>query len=942
MKPLQLVMHAFGPYAGRTEVDFTKLGTEGLYLITGDTGAGKTTIFDAITYALYGAASGEIRDNASMFRSKYAQEGEPTYVEFTFAYRDKVYTVKRNPEYLQPKKRGTGFTTKKAEAELLFGDGRPPITRTRDVTTAICDLIGLDYEQFTRIAMIAQGDFKKILIAGTEERIKIFRKIFHTEFYQRLQMQLKEMTTEQSKVYEELQRSLRQELSNASYDQESPLGGEYSLLEKGGFVGQVERALEILQLFIGQQALALTEKNKLLAQLEGELEQVKSRLVQAQHYASLKQNYQQQQELATTLQPQVEVAQQQREQAAQAAQQTEALTAEQHRYEGEQEKFRQIEKESTKLINMDSKLLRLEQQFAKAEQAVKTIQEQVAAGEKQLKEAQEAQLQLVQCEKQSSQVELELSKYSGLLQAEAKCKELKLQLEAKQQEYLQAMATSQQLQESYGLMEKAFLDGQAGILAERLEQGKPCPVCGSCSHPQPAVAGGQVPDKKKLDMEKKKLHQAESQASTLSGQAGGLKQRLEEEKAHFLQVGCELLQLPETTEIPQLYAMAKKNYSSLQEQAQGLQGRARSLGLLAGRVKTLEQGCQRLQQQEKEQQEQVQALAREQAAAKGQQEELQQQVERLAQDLGLTQGRAGEILAIVQASLQALQQKAESCRQQRLTLEKELQQAEQHYQQLHTRYTAALGGAQGLAKELEALPQVEATGLMEQQAALNQQRQLVQAQQQELFAQHRQNSQIHQKVAQQQAQVIVEEQRFQLLKALSDTANGRLTGKQRIELETFIQMHYFDRIIDLANVRLMGMTSGHYELKREEEGASVRGNAKSGLELSVIDHYNGTERSVKTLSGGETFLASLALALGLADQVQCSTGGIKLDTMFVDEGFGSLDDNSLKQAVETLLGLSENNRLVGIISHVSELQEMIDKKIKVTKQRQGSSIQVIS
>ena len=675
---------------------------------------------------------------------------------------------------------------------------------------------------------------------------------------------------------------------------------------------------------------------------EKELKQVQDQLIQAQHYANLEADCQRQQRLLQELEPQLEQAQLTSQRAAKEAEQGEALTEEQHRYEREQEKFRQIEAEGNKLVNMETSLHRLELQRAQTEQKMVQLQAQVEAGEKQLKEAQEAQLQLAQCEKQTSQIALEINKYQNLLSSMQQGGQLKQQLEQKQQDYQKAEVTRDQLRLRYEALEKAFLDGQAGLLAQHLQPGIPCPVCGATEHPCPAIAAGELPDKKKLDTEKKKLDQAEGQVSRLSGEAGGLRQRLAEEKERFLHIGCELLQLPSTTEVGELYSLAKENYQRLEQESRELEERGRQLTKLAGRVQALEGSCQQLQQQQKELQDALQEQERALAAAKGQQEELTQQVDRLAQELGLAQGKAGEILKIVQDSLVALQQKAEGCKCQRLQLEQQAQLAEKRYQQLQTEYAAAKGGVAGLAKQLAGLQKVEAEGLLEQQSLWNSKKQAAQRLQQELFAQYKQNSTIHSKVAKQQEQVVVAEQRLQLLKALSDTAMGKLTGKQKIELETFIQMHYFDRIIELANVRLMGMTGGHYELKREEEGASVRGNAKSGLELSVIDHYNGTERSVKTLSGGETFLASLALALGLADQVQCSTGGIKLDTMFVDEGFGSLDDSSLKQAVETLLGLSENNRLVGIISHVSELQEMIDKKIKVTKQRNGSSIQVIS
>ena len=205
MKPVKLIMSAFGPYADRTEIDFECFGESGLYLITGDTGAGKTTIFDAITFALYGEASGGVR-TSDMFRSKYAGDGVPTYVEYTFSYHGKQYRVTRNPEYMQPKKRGTGYTLRKAEAELIYPDGRPPVTKISDVNRAVTELVGLDRKQFSQIAMIAQGDFQKLLLADTKERSNIFRQIFNTALYQRVQEQLKAEVRQQEQEYHEIDR----------------------------------------------------------------------------------------------------------------------------------------------------------------------------------------------------------------------------------------------------------------------------------------------------------------------------------------------------------------------------------------------------------------------------------------------------------------------------------------------------------------------------------------------------------------------------------------------------------------------------------------------------------------------------------------------------------------------------------------------------------------
>ena len=261
MKPEKLVISAFGPYADRTEIDFTKLGGQGIYLITGDTGAGKTTIFDAITFALYGEASGQVRDSA-MFRSKYAAEEIETYVEFLFSWRGKSYQVIRNPEYLARKKRGTGYTVRKSDATLVYPDERQPVTKAKEVTRAVTELLGLDYRQFTQIAMIAQGDFQKLLLAGTAQRGEIFRQLFHTELYQSLQLKLKDAVKMQWKQYDELRRSISQYLNGIRYGQEAEeLTEKLEEMKKSGFDGRVVEGLELL--------LELTEREKeFLMQLE--------------------------------------------------------------------------------------------------------------------------------------------------------------------------------------------------------------------------------------------------------------------------------------------------------------------------------------------------------------------------------------------------------------------------------------------------------------------------------------------------------------------------------------------------------------------------------------------------------------------------------------------------------------------------------------------------
>lgn len=285
MKPRKLVISAFGPYAGRIEVDFEKLGSQGLYLITGDTGAGKTTIFDAITFALYGEASGEVRQ-PGMFRSKYAKAETPTFVELTFLYQGKAYTVNRNPEYLRPKGRGTGFTTQKGDARLIYPDGRQPVTRSREVTRAVTELIGLDYQQFTQIAMIAQGDFQKLLFAGTAQRSEIFRQIFHTGLYQELQNRLKDAVRKRWKDYDEIRRSINQYLSGVVCEENPGLAVELEELKKTKLEGKVARGLELLEVLLAQDQSSLQAMNRQIEELEQKIQ------AEDQHLGKIRRNQQ--------------------------------------------------------------------------------------------------------------------------------------------------------------------------------------------------------------------------------------------------------------------------------------------------------------------------------------------------------------------------------------------------------------------------------------------------------------------------------------------------------------------------------------------------------------------------------------------------------------------------------------------------------------------------
>lgn len=595
MRPLNLTMSAFGPYAGRTTVDFSVLGTSGLYLITGDTGAGKTTIFDAITYALYGEASGESRES-SMLRSKYAAPETPTFVELTFLNGGKTYTVRRNPEYTRPKTRGTGTTVQKADAELTMPDGRI-ITKARDVTAAMTDIVGVDREQFARIAMIAQGEFRKLLLAQTDERKAIFRQIFHTGQYQALQNRLKEEAAALDRQCGELEAGLRQAAGSIRCDAPETLPDALD----------TDALLAALDTLLHADEAALTQAQAEHAETETQREQVLSDLGKA-----------------------------------------EALEAARGK-------------------------------LAEAESAWTEAQAEMKAAQAALDTA------------TASQPEIQ-SRRQGITRLE------------------DALRRYEQLD---------TLRAQAEAERKRLAQKR-----------------------SDLDAARARTDAAAKALETARGKLSGQ---------------------------PKLAVRA---------------------------------------------------------------EQLQRQISTC--DARLEQNRAARTA-------------------------------------IDTR--------------------------RQQHAAVR--------------------------------------ARWQWVHALAATANGAVPGKEKIMLETYIQTAYFDRILGRANTRLLIMSGGQYELRRCARAGDNR--SQTGLELEVIDHYNGTARSVKTLSGGETFAASLSLALGLSDEVQATAGGVQLEAMFVDEGFGSLDSEALQQALAALVGVSGGSRIVGIISHVAELKDRIDRQIIVTKDRSGGS-----
>ena len=928
MRPLRLTLSAFGPYAAETTLDLEKLGKGGLYLITGDTGAGKTTLFDAITYALYDHSSSGIREG-SMLRCKYADDKTPTFVELEFEVHGVRYTVRRNPEYQRPKARGEGMTTEKADATLTYPDTRPPVTKAKDVTAAVQEIIGLDYNQFSQIVLIAQGQFTKLLNASTEERSRIFRKLFRTQRYAQLQERL------QAEVA-----ALNQQRAAQNAKLDSLLGGlqfapddpDAEALRALCAQTVPETALALLDALTARQAAALEEAGTALQTTEAQLNTVQQQLGAAAQAQQLAQQLAARQAELAAAKPALDAARTEADRHAGDAAQLDALTA-------------QVTQAQTALAAYDAlDALCRQQNEARdaarlaAAQAKKrrtqldSLNAELAAAESALAALADADTRLLALQNRSAQLAQRGEALEKLEQRLADCQRQAKTAHTAQESYRTAATAQDEAHARRDALGRAFLDAQAGLLAENLVEGTPCPVCGSTHHPARALLPHTAPTQVQVEAARQAAASADKQAQTASAAAQRAMAAANEAKASLRRDAETLLPerftAPEGT-VPLTFALMT---NVLAEERAALQTEQADC---AARCRQAEADCRRKAQLEADRQKKtLQRPALEQAAAEADRSAAAQNASADALEGQIAQRRAAlpyPQRADAQAALDKLKADRSALRTGMETAQHKLKQAEQTVAAAEAAVEALTAQQTAAQKEL---PACSAEELTARQAALTAARETLRSREKQLSAQLLPNRKTaaQYRAAAEARQAL--ESRWQWVSALAATAGGTLTSKQKIKLEAYIQMNYLDRILRYANTRLMQMTAGQYELERI--GAENQ-RSQSGLDLGVIDHYNGTRRSVKTLSGGESFKASLALALGLSDEVQSSAGGIRLDTLFLDEGFGSLDEESLELAIRVLSGLTEGDRLVGIISHVGALKDRIDRQVVVHKARTGGS-----
>ncbi len=932
MRPITLKMSAFGPYAGVETIDFTKFGEKGLYLITGDTGAGKTTIFDAIAFALYGEASGDNR-KSSMLRSMYAKPETPTEVEMVFEYQGKEYTVIRNPEYVRPAKKGEGTTVQKADATLIYPDGRTPVTKAKSVTKAVEELVGLNHKQFTQIAMIAQGDFLKLLLAETDKRGEIFRQLFHTEFYVDFQRKIAEKNKTLFGEYKDKEKSINQYMDDVDCDDNDPLTVKWEQVCDNKTESGISETIQVLEELIESDKLKHSTEEEKIAKLDEKIEEVNKQIGSAKIISDAKEKIAGANELIQIQTPLLEQYEAEYEAEKQNDMEREKLSytikSEKEgldNYDKLNDDFNNYEKWSADVLNYENQSNDTRNNIAKCEA-------DLAKAKDRKNELSGVDVRLLNLQNEKSLMSQKKETLSAIFSDILDCQNKIELLADDRQRFEQVNLKWKEEREKLINAQDKFFSQQAGILAQSLEDEKPCPVCGSKTHPKPAILEEEILTKEEIDELKEKVEVLEKNVRTLS------------EKINSKQKECEVLFEAINKAISQIDEVKECHYSgdglpTAEIVSDIIVNVENQINTIDKKISDKDLSINKVKQEVEERK----ALDDRIPKLEKQQGELSSLLEAISEKLNSARTEKEVAFTLLEQTRQTLKYESKEMAESNIrNLELQLEQSNNMLKTKEERLNnckAQIENAKELIKTLSNTikdeSDIDVEELKNTKEELTRERIAVASYDDTIKVRINRNARAKDSISTHLESMIEVEKEWRMVQSLAYTANGQLNSKAKIMLETYVQMYYFDRILRNANVRLMTMTNGHYELKRVEQPKDQR--KQSGLDLNVIDHYNASERSVKTLSGGESFQASLALALGLSDEVYSSSGGIRIDTLFVDEGFGSLDDESLNQAMKALTSITEGNRLVGIISHVNELKSKIDKKIIVKKDKENGSV----
>ena len=926
MRPNKLVLSAFGPYASKVELDLSQLGENGVYLITGDTGAGKTTIFDAITFALFGKPSGDIRDVKTL-RSEYANEKIETYVELDFIYHDEEYHIYRRPEYTYTHVQKNGEVkqrSKATDAYLILPNG-DRIVKPTEVTKQVEQLLGMKRDQFRQIAMIAQGSFLEILNADTKERGKLFEKVFMTSKYSVLMDRLNQMAKESSialndaklrlqqiisdiRVPEILQKQYEQTLETFAMNDIQPV---YDLLDK--IIIGAKKGIENLQ----------KQKEQVQKQLQKSRKEETEKTKQLQDLLSLE-------KLLKAKPVKEEKANRYTERLKTDGEkyriQIDALKKEQAQIEHELPEYAGLTKLTAKLAEIKKQGSSVLKDLETKTSLKKQLDEDITLKQKEAQILTDSELSLNKLFIKEEEIEKKISAFYHASMIQSNYQNAVDNLKEKTQFLQESTDRKAMLQKQYDDAQLSYFANQAGLLASRLIKGEPCPVCGSIEHPRPASYSDQLVTQEEINQYKKKADQVEKEyqvASKACVDANLKMSTLQNELELVLKSVTE-----QTIPLGNVKTFIDEHTVQLKKEQKEISTRIKQLQQQSKRYQELLKMIPKLQQKLTALTEEVSQSEITQAKLSVEHEQIQKQVQETTAKLKYSsETEAKDRVAILAKQILEYQQQIDQLANESKLAMDELVYVSAQIDMLKEKVESSIDEIP-LQKNQLGLLQAEIENLQVQQEEI-------------LKSIH--DTQMYESDAQDTKKKIKSESdayqtklsRYSSLRELADVAmgNGR-SSKEKITLQEYVQIAYLDRMIHKANERYLSMSNQQYQLVRSAGTKDKRSH--EALDLDVIDFSNGSIRPVSSLSGGESFIASLALALGMSDEIQFQAGGIQIDTMFIDEGFGTLDRDSLNNAIQTLMKLSGENRLVGIISHVKELKERIHKGIIVTKDLHGS------
>lgn len=1034
MRPIKLTISAFGPYAGKQIIDFEELKGRNIFVISGKTGAGKTTIFDAISYALYGEASGESRETDSL-RSHFAEDDVETYVELEFELKGERYTINRVPKQKKKKARGEGYTEKSADATLILPDGKV-ITKVKNVTDKIIEILGITRDQFKQIVMLAQGEFKKLLLADSVEREGIFRKIFNTYDFEKIQLELKEKALTLSKNRTKSTDKMKTNLENIKGEHDIVIG-EYvdfplviekleQLLErdKGKYENLNKEAKEIdakLQAKNQEKIVIETNNNllkekdlitKTLEELLAKEEEYKTKSKYIKDGKSAKEVKYIEDKLIESSQRLVkreddynkslknmEILTLKLEEAKKSLELEEGKESEREKLNVEIESLKKLEGKILELDNFNIKIKDLNKKVDEIKQEIQKNKIQTEELKKLKTEKENCLKEIATLETKKVEIESDiktktktLDDIRELFKAIKNFQNTYVEHSNKAKEYQIFESEYKKVKENYENMDDLYKKEQAGILASKLQENQPCPVCGSTNHPNKATISenSKIPTKEELKIAKVNLENLEKE----NLEKINLLTTLHSNKTSYLEVVNNNLNiLSSTLNIEKSYngetAQIVKNLGTkLKEVIDNLKI---ELSKVVEKISVKEDITKIILNTETSITENEKNLSKLEENEKEYLKEFTQintKIEEYKKDIPENITDVEILKSLINTKIKALNDSKERLANLRLaneniskTLEgenstsKEINKSinelkiEIEDNKINFNEEVKKQGFENIEAYENAKLKIELIENLEKEVEIyNSDLKLNKFKEEDIKDKTKDIAFIDKSIIEEEIKTIINnkkdmddklrnlhailennktilknvetlneefkeiEEQYMVVGELANLANGRKAPY--ISFERFILASYFEDIIDAANLRLEKMTGDRFSLIRKT--SKSKGAGQKGLELEIYDNYTDSSRDVSSLSGGESFKASLSLALGLSDVVQSNAGGVSLDTMFVDEGFGTLDPQSLDNAIDSLLELQRGGRLVGIISHVEELKERIDAKLEVVATSKGS------